>query len=286
MNLDIKTNRVPNRIDDENEFNRIGVEIFKEIGTLIRTISSGPKLDRSSGKETGFSKEEAVIVGTLVRYGKLGIGFIEQYAKARLETTMIMFRCLAETYVNLNFFIKYADTHTLRHYIKHSLQTENQVLKILKQNTASREILEPIEQRIIKSMEKAFDDADFKQEDMNHSSKWNKKIKARLSDILHPNAYSLIYGSASHSIHGNWQDLVSHNLTKQNDGYYPQCRWTEPRLQILTVASIFSCEVLKNYADKFLSNNKDKQALDDIISDIMERSLKLDKMHEEFIQNS
>lgn len=275
---------IPDSIDDENEFNRIGVELFKEVGMLIIAVASGTKVD-SNGSEIPFSKEEAVIVGSLVRYGKLGIGFIEQYTQVRLETSMIMFRCLAETYVNLKFFLKHADAHTLRHFIKHSLQTEHQVLEIVRNNTADKEVLEPIEKRMLKSMTKAFDDADFDESEMNRSSKWNSKIKQRLAEIIAPEAYSLVYGLASHSIHGNWQDLLLYNLEKKGDGFYPHSDWSTPRLQILSAATIFSVDVLINYAERLLPVNEHRNELVTIAVDIESRTRKLDKMHETFIQS-
>ena len=279
-----RVNAIPASIEEENEFNRLGVEIFKEICSLIRTVSSGVKVD-GNGSEIGYSKEEAVIVGSFIRYGKLCIGFYEQYSKARLETSMIMFRCLAETYVNLKYFLKYADAHTMRHYIKHSLQTEFQVLDILRQNTMDKEILEPIEQRIISSMSKAFDDADFDANQMNNSSKWSSKIKDRLSDILGPDAYALIYGLGSHSIHGNWQDLCWHHLEKRGTVFFPTPDWSTPRLQILSVGTIFSCDILTDYAVKLLPKNDDVNELLKVVEDIFQRASTLDKMHEEFIQN-
>jgi hypothetical protein len=274
---------IPESIDNENEFNRIGVEIFKEVGGLLVTIAGGIKVN-SSGNEVPYSKEEAVIVGSLVRYSKLSIGFIEQYSQSRLETSMIMLRCLAETYVNLKYFLKYADAHTLRHFIKHSLQTEYEILDILRQNTSDKDVLEPIEERIIKSMSKAFDDADFDKSQMNRSSKWNTKIKQRLSEIIGPSAYALIYGLASHSIHGNWQDLVLYNLEKKDDGFYPYPDWATPRLQILTVSTIFSCDVLANYIERMLPDNDHSSELIAILSDITTRAGRLDQMHEKFIQ--
>lgn len=276
---------IPDNIGDENEFNRVGVELFKEIGILNTTVSSGSKYDAGSQKEVPFSKEEAVIAGSLVRYSKLGVAFIEQYAKGRLETTMIMFRGLAETYVNLKFFLKYADAHTLRHFIKHSLQAEYQVLNILRENTSSKEILEPIEKRIIATMRRAFDDADFDESEMNSSSKWEKKIKARLAEIINPQAYSLIYGMASHAIHGTWQDLVTCHLTKKDGGFYTHPEWSMPRLQVLSVATVLSCDLLESYSKRLLPENNDRQELLVRIAGIMEKASVLDQMHEKFMQN-
>ncbi len=280
----VKKTLLPSKpLEDENEFNQLGVEIFKEIGDLIISISSGFKVDKQ-GVEIPYSKEEAVIIGSLVRLGKLCIGFIEQYAQARLETTMIMFRCLAETFINLKYFLKYADEHTLRHYIKHSLQTERQVLEILKSNTSDKDVLEPIEERIIHSIKKAFDDADFSENELNKSSKWEKKLKSRLSDIIDPQAYALIYGTASHSIHGNWQDLILYNLEKKDGGFYPNSDWSMPRLQILSCAIFFCCDGLQSYVNRLLPNDENKDELLKVILDIAERAYSLDRMHEKFIQ--
>jgi hypothetical protein len=279
----VKT-EIPTSFKDFNDFNRIGVELFKEITIPVRIISSARRADPITNELIEYSKEVAVVIGSLIRFGKLSDSLLEQFVKARQENAIIFFRCLAETYINLKFFLKHSDNYTLQHYIKHSLQAERQVLEVIKKNTTKNKNTTHLEQRIIDSMNRAFDTADFEFDELNKSSKWKSKVKQRLSEIINPDAYALIYGLGSHSIHGNWQDLVMFHLKKGENGFLPNAEWTMPQIQILTAATFFSCDILIDYIEKLCPVDDEQQKMIELIKDIESRARKLDELHEEHIQ--
>ncbi|MDZ7797804.1 MAG: hypothetical protein U5N56_12545 [Candidatus Marinimicrobia bacterium] len=69
------------------------------------------------------------------------------------------------------------------------------MLEIIKKNTENKNQVLAIEERMMKSINRAFDDTDFTFDELNSSTKWNKKVKGRISDILSPEAYAFIYGA-------------------------------------------------------------------------------------------
>jgi hypothetical protein len=280
--IPVKT-EIPNKFEDHNDFNHIGVELFKEIAIPIRIISSIKRANPETGAFVEYDKEIAVIIGSFVRYGKLTSSLLEQFTQARTENALIFFRCLAETFVNLKYFLKYTDDHTIKHFIKHSLQTEKEMLEIIKKNTSDKNRISPIEARMTKSINRAFDDTDFNFDELNNSTKWNKKVKGRISDILSPEAYSFIYGAGSHAIHGNWQDLFSFHLEKGENGYFPKPEWTTPQIQILTTATLLSCDLLKEYCKTFFSGDEEREELFRIIDDISKRCEILTELHEKHL---
>lgn len=265
------------------EFNELGVELFKEIALLIVPVASLYKQDEK-GNSIPFNQEQAAIVGNLVRYCKLCNCFLEQFTKKRLETSLIFFRCLAETYINLKYFLKFKDQNTIRHYIKNSLRQEKDVLEILKRNVANKKGIEHIETRMMDSINRAFIASDFEEEDISSSSKWNEKVKARIKEIIHPDFYVLIYGNASHAVHGNWQDIIAFHLKKEQEGFLPDTDWTLPTLQIIFSATVLSCDLLHNYADEVLPDSDNKRTLITSVENIMTRAFHLDRQHELFIQ--
>lgn len=267
------------------EFNELGVELFKEIALLIVPVAAIYKQDEK-GKSIPFNHEQAALIGNLVRYCKLCSAFLEQFTKMRLETSLIFFRCLSETYINLKYFLKFKDQYTLNHYIKNSLRQEKDLLEILRRNTSDKKVIENIEARMIDSINRSFKTSDFDENDISNSSKWNDKIKARIKEIIDPDFYILIYGNASHAIHGNWQDIISFHLKKENDGFLPDTEWTYPTLQIIFSATVLSCDLLHNYAEEVLPESKNKRDLIESIEDIMTRAFKLDRQHELFIQKT
>ena len=287
-------NKYPTTILDEKEisafkthddFNIIGIEILKEIAILFTTVTGCIRVD-STGNEIPFNHEEAAIIGNMVRFCKLTSAFLEQFAKGRGETASIMFRCLAETYINLKFFLKFKDEHTLNHYIKHSLRQELNLLEIIKRNVADKEKMDDIEERMIASIKRSFRHSDFEEDKVNNSSKWDSKVKSRVKEIIGPDFYVLIYGLASHSIHGNWQDLISFHLKRKDEGFLPEFNWTLPTLQIVTAVTTMSCNLLKNYAEVALPKDEKREELFNVIDDILLRALQLDSLHEAAIQRS
>ncbi len=42
-----------------------------------------------------------------------------------------------------------------------------------------------------------------------------------------------MYGILSHSVHGNWQDLIYYNLIPKGNGYKLNFKWKEPRSQAI-----------------------------------------------------
>jgi hypothetical protein len=180
--------------------------------------------------------------------------------------------------------LKYKDEHTLRHYIKHSWRQEKDLLEIIKRNVTSKEQAEHIEERMTNSIKNSFRASDFEEENVNNSTKWDGKVKARIKEIIDPDFYVLIYGSASHAVHGNWQDLITHHLAEENGGFLPDTSWTYPTLQLLIATTILSGDLLHNYVEEVIPNDNKKRELLVLIEDIIERTFKLDKAHELFIQ--
>lgn len=267
----------------QGEFNELGVELLKEIAMLMVPVAAIYRQD-DKGNKVPFTHEEAALIGNLVRYCKLCNAFLEQFTKKRLETSLIFFRSLSETYINLKYFLKFKDEHTLRHYIKNSLRQEKELLDIIKRNVADKNEVENIEQRMMDSVNKVFRTSDFKEDEINNSSKWDAKVKARVKEIIHPDFYVLIYGNASHAVHGNWQDLINFHLEKEGDGFLPDTDWTYPTLQIIHAATVLSCDLLHNYAEEVLPESENKKKFIESIEDIMIRSFKLDRQHELFTQ--
>ena len=92
--------------------------------------------------------------------------------------------------------------------------TEKDLWNTIKENINlnSEEVLN-IEKRMQISIQNSFESSDFEIEEVNRSSKW-KSIKSRAENIFSEQFYSVFYGIGSHSIHGNWQDILSNNLSR------------------------------------------------------------------------
>lgn len=269
--------------DSHDEFSDLAVELFKEISVLIVTIASLER--KQNGNIIPLNKEEAVLMGNLIRYSKISSAYLEQYVKKRQETCMILFRSLMETYINLKYFLKFKDQYTLSHYIKHSLKQEKMFLDHLKKYGGLDPELKHIEDRISASILRSMTDSGFTEDEIKNSSKWEDKVRKRLNEIISP-AFYILYGNSSHSVHGNWQDLLFFHLSKNGDGFIQKPEWTTPTIQLIAPVTLISCDLLKNFAEEVVPDSDQKKDLLELIKDIFLRTRKLEILHEKFIQKN
>jgi hypothetical protein len=165
-----------------------------------------------------------------------------------------------------------------RNYIKNSLITEKELWETILSNVKDRsgDVL-PIEERMQKSIQNSFDKSDFDLDEVKRSSKW-KSIKERANLVAGEMFYSVFYGISSHSIHGNWQDILLNNLKKLEDGFELNLQWNRPRPQIIDGAIILNLDIVKIFCERELPN-------EGTASLIIEKCKKLNNYHLDLTQN-
>lgn len=267
-----------NSFTDENEFNQIGVEVFKEACFMLIPIASLRK--KNSEGDVPYNKSEAAIMGNLARYVKLSNALLEQFVKKRGETVHILIRCLAETYINTLFLLKFSDSNTINHYIKQSLRIEKQMLQIIQDNIKSRDSILPIEKRMIDSIKRTISLSGFDENKLTSGSKWDDKVRARIFEIIDPEFYVLLYGTSSHAVHGNWQDLIDHHLIEKDGGFFQNNDWNFPHYQLLMAATMLTNDLTIEVARKIIPEGKNKTKLINAVSENLNLVLRINSAHE------
>jgi len=89
--------------------------------------------------------------------------------------------------------------------------------------------------------------------------------------------------NTSHAVHGNWQDLIQHHLAHTKEGFAPSVEWCSAAPERALHAALFSVEALKDYLPKLPACSQ-RDHLSGMLEDAMEKILKVDKLHEEFLQ--
>lgn len=199
------------KFDSEDSFMDAYVELLKQSIELIYRVV-GLKYCDLDGMPKKINKDDAVIGGNLTRLIKLNTSFLQNICEGKLEICYIINRCIAETAINTKFILIEGEDRVKRNYIKNSLITEKELWETILTNVKDRngDVL-PIEERMQKSIQNSFDKSDFDLEEVKRSSKW-KSIKERANLVAGEMFYSVFYGISSHSIHGNWQDILLNNL--------------------------------------------------------------------------
>jgi hypothetical protein len=237
------------KFDSEDKFINAYVELHKQTVELIYRIVELKYCD-INGVPKKIDKDEAVVGGNLTRLIKLNTSFLQNICEGKLEICYILNRCIAETAINIKFLLIESEERVRRNYIKNSLITEKELWETILTNVKDRsgDVL-PIEERMQKSIQNSFEKSDFDLEEVRRSSKW-KSIKERAKIVAGEMFYSVFYGISSHSIHGNWQDILFNNLKKLEEGFELNLQWNRPRPQIIDGAIVLNLDIVKTFCER------------------------------------
>ncbi|HET6432357.1 DUF5677 domain-containing protein [Dyella sp.] len=235
-----------------------------------------------------WSRDEAVLGGHLVRLYKLIDSLLDQTCKHRREMSIVLARLIFECIVNLRYLIANASYETFRSYRIYSLQHELKLIETIEENIAARNgLVLPIEDRMIKSILSSFRASDLTRDDVsgNKQRNWNGlNLYERARRVGLDQAYLAVFGGGSHSIHGNWQDLLEYHLEKLDDhSYRANMGWRRPRPQLLEALVTLTCEALFDYL-RFVSL-PDEHELFERLDDLGHRTQNLSDLHEKFLVN-
>ncbi len=236
--------------DNENSFMDAYVELLKQSITLLFLIVGEKYCEGEEVLPKKITRDEAIIAGNLTRLIKLNTSFLENICNGKLEICYIISRCIAETAINTQYMLIEGEDRVLKNYIKYSMITEKELWNTIQENVKDRGgEKEHIEHRMEESIKNSFQKSDFDLGDVNKSSKW-KSIAKRAEAVAGDQFYKVFYGISSHSIHGNWQDILMNNLSKEENGFKINLEWNRPRPQIIDGAIILNLILTKTFVEK------------------------------------
>ena len=285
MLADVSATRVdPDAIEDftsESDYVGLALDLLIETSSYVCVAANIFK------NENGFwTRDEAVLGGHLVRLYKLFDSLLDQTCKRRREISIVLARLIFECIVNLRYLIANASEENFRSYRNYSLQHELKLLETIEENIAARSgIVLPIEDRMIKSILSSFRASDLTRADVSESRQrnWNGlNLYERAKIVGLDHAYLAVFGGGSHSIHGNWQDLLEYHLEKVDDhSYRPSMGWRAPRPQLLEALITLTSQALLDYLH-FLSL-PDAHEMYERLHDLRQRTHQLSELHEKFL---
>lgn len=271
------------KFSDENYFMDAHVELLKDSIECLWYIVYLKYFEKNDTPKI-IEKDDAVVGGNLIRLIKLNTSLLQNVCERKTEICLILNRCLAETAINLKYLLMEDEERVKRNYIKYSLITEKELWEVIKSNIEERpEEIWNIEKRMQKSIQNSFDKSDFELEDINRSSKW-KSIKSRANAVAGEMFYNVYYGIGSHSIHGNWQDILVNNLDRVENSFKLHIDWQPPKSQLMDLAIIFNLDILKLFIQKELVNDDDTKILDKNHNILLEYSKTLLEYHEKMLE--
>ncbi len=218
-------NNILNRYDEsyisENlntveEINRFAARFFKDVTEIYDCITRVRNIERNP---TGFSLEDAPILGLLTRIWKLLKEIIEYYEKNNAEIISVLERPLIEASVTATYLLN-NDLAIIEDYRKCSYKDRLRMLHDFKEG--SRFFETKAGKRLIKSVEEKMALEGFTVDNFTVQKKNRWKLQGKnffdiFKEIFHEDLYKYTYGMMSESIHGSWNESMDFCLQKNDD---------------------------------------------------------------------
>jgi len=267
--------------ESEGDYIGLGIDLVIEVGSYVCVAAN---LFRN--EEMNWTRDEAILGGHLVRLFKLLDSLLDQTCKHRRETSIVLSRLVFECIVNLRYLIAHASDDLFRSYRTYSLQHELKLIEKIEANIAERQgVSLPIEDRMIRSILASFAASALTRVEVaaNRQRNWSGlNLYDRARAIGLDQAYLAVFGGGSHSIHGNWQDLLEYHLEKIDDNSYrPNIHWHMPRPQILEALVTLIADALADYVNFFTGRNAPEFI--ERLHDLQHRTNHLSRLHEAFL---
>ncbi len=194
-------------------------QFFKDVADIYDAMTRLRNVERNP---TGFSNDDAPILGLLVRVSKLLKECVKYHQLDNAEVIGMFERPLIEattiaTYLMLN------DKAVMEDYRKCSYKDRLRILRELKEGSAffdtkaGKRLLAAIQDKM--DFEGLTVD-DFAQQKKNKWRLQGKSFRDIFSEIEHDALYSATYGMMSESIHGSWNESMDWGLVRNDDGTF------------------------------------------------------------------
>lgn len=198
------------------EINKFTGTFVKDVSEIYDCITRIRNIDRNP---TGFSLDDAPILGLLTRMWKLLKEIVIYYEKDNAEIISILERPLLEASITSQYLL-INDASVLEDYRKCSYKDRLRILRELKEG--SRFFETKAGKRLLKSVQEKMDLEGFTEDDFKQQKKNRWKLEGKtffdiFKEIADEDLYKYTYGLMSESIHGSWNESMDWCLQKNED---------------------------------------------------------------------
>ena len=193
------------------EADQLASAFFKDVAEILDILSRMRNVERNP---SGFSMDDAAILGLLVRTWKLLKLIIWIYEEDSAEYAAIAERSFIEVAVTATYLLR-SDKSTLEDYRRCSYRNRFRMLEQAAsgseyyRNKAGRRLLRSINQKL--ALE-GLDEHSFEEQIQNDWRLQGKTLHQIFKEAVGEEMYAVVYGTFSDSVHGSWQDVLSFSL--------------------------------------------------------------------------
>ena len=193
------------------ETDRLALAFYEDVAEILDILS---RLRNSERNPTGFSIDDASILGLLVRTWKLLKLIVWIYKEDSAEHAAIAERSLIEVAVTATYLLR-ADKSTLEDYRRCSYRSRVRMLEQAASGSeyyrskAGHRLLRSINEKL--ALE-GLDEHSFDEQIRNDWRVQGMTFHAIFKEVVGEHLYPVAYGMFSESVHGSWQDVRSFSL--------------------------------------------------------------------------
>jgi len=261
-------------------FDRLAFELYKETAFVSILVSN---IFKSVDGIVSLERNQAISAGLLVRITKyMGsvLALLVDEVGNHGEVIMTLNRCILESAIKLRFFCEKATSQDYENFIKSSLKPEKEAYEQIEKNIQERGSELPIEKRMKGSIEKTVRLSGYTMTDLSSIPQF-KNYKDILISLGMGDFYSFGQGIPSHSIHGDWVELLLHNLEESGTGFAPKPEHLTPDARLICPINIVILDAIKSYLSKYFASEAIPALLFNRITDLEDRNSKVNASHED-----
>ena len=193
------------------EADQLASVFFKDVAEILDILSRMRNAERNP---SGFSIDDAAILGLLVRTWKLLKLIIWIYEEDSAEYAAIAERSLIEVAVTATYLLR-SDKSTLEDYRRCSYKNRFRMLEQAASGSeyyrskAGRRLLRSINEKL--ALE-GLDEHSFEEQIQNDWRLQGKTFHQIFKEVVGEELYAVAYGTFSDSVHGSWHDVLGFSL--------------------------------------------------------------------------
>ena len=193
------------------EADELASAFFEDVAEILDVLSRLKNIERNP---TGFSIDDAPILGLLVRISKLLKLIVWIYREDSAEYAAIAERSLIEVAVTATYLLR-SDKSTMEDYRRCSYRTRFEMFK--QAASGSKYYRSKAGHRLLHSINgklalEGLDEHSFEEQIQNDWRLQGKTFHAIFKEVVDEDLYPVAYGASSESVHGSWQDVLSFSL--------------------------------------------------------------------------
>ncbi|QUT05877.1 hypothetical protein KFK14_23595 [Sphingobium phenoxybenzoativorans] len=199
--------------------NSFALTFYKDVAEIYDCITRLKNIERNP---SGFSIDDAPVLGLLVRVWKLLKEVIKYYEQDNAEIISLFERPIIEASTIATYLLT-SGPEVMLDYRKCSYKDRLRILRDLESGSTFFET--KAGKRLLRSVHEKLDIEGFSRDDFKEqkSNRWKLQGKSFydiFAQIEHADLYACTYGMMSESIHGSWNESIDWCLVSQDDGTY------------------------------------------------------------------